>query len=120
MATSTAVPSPALPKVYRSHLPVIMAIAIFARVATLMVYAHKQHFPDLRHLGYEDIYIALSLESGHGFASPLGFPSGPTGLLAPGYPLLIAGGIHLVGMGMVAASVLIFFQMLVRSEEHTS
>ena len=113
MATATAAASPAPPKVDRSHLPVILAIAIVARVATLLVYAHKQHFPDLPHLGYEDIYIALSLDSGHGFSSPFGFPSGPTALLAPGYPLLIAGVIHLFGAGPVAAGGLIFFQMFV-------
>jgi hypothetical protein len=111
MATSTAVANPALPKVDRSHLPVILAIAIVARVATILVYVHNQHFPGLRHWGYEDIYIALSLDSGHGFASPFGFPSGPTALLAPGYPLLIAGVIHVFGTGPVAAWVLIFFQM---------
>lgn len=113
MATSTAVASPALPKVDRSHLPVILAIASVARVATILVYSHKQHFLDLPHWGYEDIYIALSLDSGHGFSSPFGFPSGPTALLAPGYPLLIAGVIHLFGTGPVAAWVLIFFQMFV-------
>src|SRR6185437_6740871 len=91
MVTATAVASPALSKAERSHLPVILAIAIVARVAMLLVYAHELGFPDLGHWGYEDIYIALSLDSGHGLSSPFGFPSGPTALLAPGYPLLIAG-----------------------------
>ena len=113
MVASTAVANPAPPKANRSHLPVILTIAIVARLATILVYAHKQRFPDLRHLGYEDIYIALSLDSGHGFSSPFGFPSGPTALLAPGYPLLIAGVIHLLGTGPIAAGMLIFFQMFV-------
>jgi len=113
MVTATAVASPALSKAERSHLPVILAIAIVARVAMLLVYAHELGFPDLGHWGYEDIYIALSLDSGHGLSSPFGFPSGPTALLAPGYPLLIAGAVHLFGAGPITAWVLILFNILV-------
>ncbi len=113
MATATVVASPAPPKVERSHLPVILAIATVARVATVLAYAHERSFPNLHQWGYEDIYIALSLASGNGFSSPFGFPSGPTALLAPGYPLLIAGVVHLFGAGPVTAWVLILFNIVV-------
>jgi hypothetical protein len=111
MAPAAAVKSRALPRVARSHLPAILAIAIVARVVTLLVYAHVNSIPSLPSLGYEDIYIALSLHNGHGFSSPFGFPSGPTALLAPGYPLLIAGVMRIFGTGSGAAWVLILFQI---------
>ncbi len=113
MALAPAVASPVLPQVDRSHLTVILVIALVARVATLLVYAHQNPLADLHHWGYENIIIALSLESGGGFSSPFGFPSGPTALLAPGYPLLIAGLIHLFGTGPITAWVLILINILV-------
>ena len=67
MALAPAVASPVLPQVDRSHLTVILVIALVARVATLLVYAHQNPLADLHHWGYENIIIALSLESGGGF-----------------------------------------------------
>lgn len=112
MATATALGSPALPRVQRSHLPVILAVALIARVVMVLLFARANGIPELRAWGYENIYIALSLESGHGFSSPFGFPSGPTALLAPGYPLLITGAVRLFGAGQFAAFVLIFLNIL--------
>ena len=40
--------------------------------------------------GTEVGFVAQSLVMGHGFASPFGPPSGPTALIAPGYPWLTA------------------------------
>lgn len=112
MPPSITTQTPARVRSYRSWF-VILTIAMLARLATVLIYARYNPLPDLRNLGYEDIFIALSLASGHGFSSPFGFPSGPTALLAPGYPLLIAAVIHMVGSGPAAAWVLIVFNILV-------
>ena len=112
MATAAAAASTALPKVERSHLRVILTIGIVARLVILLGYAHLNSIRDLTYWGYENIYIALSLASGHGFSSPFGFPSGPTALLTPGYPLLIAGVARVVGLGPAASWVLIVLNSL--------
>jgi hypothetical protein len=103
--------SPALPRADRSHLPIILAIAIVARVVTLLFYAHLNPIKQLSSLAYENVYIALSLIGGHGFSSPFGFSSGPTALLAPGYPFFLAGVMKLFGTGPAAAWAIILFQI---------
>jgi hypothetical protein len=113
MGTSTAAIGAPIPTVRRSHAPAILAIATIARLVIILTYVEKNHLPNLHSLGYENIYIALSLNSGHGFSSPFGFPSGPTALLAPGYPLLIAGVIYVLGAGPAAAWFLILLNTLV-------
>jgi hypothetical protein len=71
-------------KPVRSHLAAILAIAIVARVAFTAVNAHLFPYPPLARWGYENVSIALSLHSGHGFGSPFYFSSGPTVFMTPG------------------------------------
>lgn len=112
MGTSTAAIRAPMSRVKSFHAPAIFAIAIIARLATILIYVEKNQLPNLHSLGYENVYIALSLNSGHGFSSPFGFPSGPTALLPPGYPLLIAAVIHVLGAGSAAAWFLILLNTL--------
>ena len=99
----------------RSHLPFIMALAVIARVvfATFVLRAGlSERATSITSWNYEDVFIAQSLLSGAGYSSPFHFPSGPTALLSPGYPLLIAGVLRFTGNGRAAVVALIGFQIL--------
>lgn len=48
--------------------------------------------------GSEMGYIADSLMRGRGFSSPFGYETGPTAIIAPGYPLFTALIFHLFGV----------------------
>ena len=58
--------------------------------------------------------LAGSLLHGHGFSSPFGVPTGPTALIAPGYPTLIAAVFFLFGIDSFASEIaIIALQILV-------
>jgi uncharacterized membrane protein YtjA (UPF0391 family) len=98
----------------RSHLPFIMALAVIARVvfATFVLRAGlSERATSITSWNYEDVFIAQSLLSGAGYSSPFHFPSGPTALLSPGYPLLIAAVLRFTGNGRAAVVALIGFQI---------
>jgi hypothetical protein len=99
-------------KPVRSQLPLMIALALLSRLALAIAYSHWNQMFALRSWGYENISIALSLSDGQGFASPFYFPSGPTAFMAPGYPLIIAAVIRMLGAGTAAAWALIIFQIL--------
>ncbi len=90
----------------------ILAIALIARLAALLYIFHIKSLAHITFWGNEDVAIALSVHEGHGYSSPFGIPSGPTALLAPGYPLLIAAVMHLFGTGASATVMLLAFQTL--------
>ena len=47
-------------------------------------------YRDHWHFGWEMGRIARSIVEGHGFSSPFFDPSGPTAMLPPAYPYLVA------------------------------
>jgi hypothetical protein len=58
--------------------------------------------------------LASSLLHGHGFSSPFGVPTGPTALIAPGYPTLIAALFFVFGTDTFASEIaIIALQILV-------
>ena len=58
--------------------------------------------------------LAGSLLHGHGLSSPFGVPTGPTALIAPGYPTLIAAVFFLFGIDTFASEIaIIALQILV-------
>jgi len=78
---------------------VIVAVALLARLVYLFRFFHAQppavahgHFPL-----YEVVCVAKSLAEGHGFGSPLPSPSGPTAMVTPVFPFLLAGIFKLFG-----------------------
>ena len=73
-----------------SHAVAILAVALLLRL--LIVWFVLARFPHnwLYSRGIELGTLAQSLAAGHGLNSPLGGSTGPTALLAPGYPALIA------------------------------
>ncbi len=63
---------------------------------------------------YEMGLLAGSLLHGHGLSSPFGVPTGPTALIAPGYPTLIAAVFFLFGINSFASEIaIIALQILV-------
>lgn len=111
MATATVPERPAQAGSARSHLPFIMALGFVARVVFAAHVLQSEPAKTLPAWNYEDIFIAISLIHGGGYASPFGYPSGPTAILAPGYPLLLAGLIRFTGTGHFAVYALIGFQI---------
>jgi len=59
-------------------------------------------------------FLANSLLHGHGFSSPFGVPTGPTAMIAPGYPVLIAAVFFVFGIYTFASEIaIIALQILV-------
>lgn len=94
----------------RSHFWFILMIAAVVRLGAFLYISHHRHLGAITFWGNEDIAIASSLYQHHGYASPFGIPSGSTALLAPGYPILIAAVMYLLGNGPAAVIVMIAFQ----------
>lgn len=110
MSTATVSERLVEAKPARSHLPFIVTIAIVARVVFAACSLRGPSAP-ITSWNYEDIFIAISLIHGNGYSSPFQFPSGPTAILSPGYPLLIAAFLRFTGTGPVAVFVLVGFQI---------
>jgi 4-amino-4-deoxy-L-arabinose transferase-like glycosyltransferase len=57
--------------------------------------------------GYEFGRVARSIATGHGFSSPYPEPTGPTALIGPVYPYLLAGVFKVFGVYTTASALLI-------------
>lgn len=74
--------------------------ALLVRIAVMTV-GHFYRIPpyeDHFKFGFEMGRIARSLATGHGYANPFHYPSGPTAWVTPLYPLLMAGVFRLFGV----------------------
>lgn len=112
MATAAAPEHFTQAKAARSHLPWIVSLAVAARVLMAVTYSHSNHLYPIDHWGYENVSIALAILEGHGVSSPFFFPSGPTAFMPPGYPLLLACFMRVLGTGVTATIGVIAFQIL--------
>ena len=77
------------------------AVTLLALLLRLLVCAFAmKHFGAawFFNRGTEVGFVAQSLLSGQGFASPFGLPTGPTALIAPGYPWLTAAVFQCAGL----------------------
>ena len=81
----------------------LVAFAIRLAVSAVMIPEFTDPYRDHWHFGWEMGRIARSICEGHGFASPFFDPSGPTAMLPPVYPYLVALGMKLFS-GFTAAS----------------
>jgi hypothetical protein len=90
----------------------ILVLAVVARIVAVVVSFHFSRVPPLTDWGFENIAIALSLHAGHGFSSPFFSQSGPTAFMAPGYPLVLAAVMSVLGTGSVAATAVVVLQEL--------
>jgi 4-amino-4-deoxy-L-arabinose transferase-like glycosyltransferase len=88
----------------------IFAVALASRLA-LMIGLYTTAVPLARFwdTGLEMEHLAGSLAAGAGFASPFGGHTGPTAMLAPGYPLAIAGVFRLLGPFTAASAWTVLF-----------
>ena len=106
--------SPALSRARRRSLAVILVVALLGRLLVLLNVALTRPHNWLFAHPYEMGLLAGSLLHGHGFSSPFGVPTGPTALIAPGYPTLIAAVFFLFGIDTFASEIaIIALQILV-------
>ena len=85
----------------------IVVLALGLRIAVMVLF-RSYEIPGSRdhwEFGYETGRIARSLATGQGFSSPMPEPSGPTALLPPGYPLVLAGIFRVWGVYTLQAAI---------------
>jgi 4-amino-4-deoxy-L-arabinose transferase-like glycosyltransferase len=96
----------------RSHTVPILATALLLRLLILWFviarFPHKWLYPRGIELGT----LAQSLASGQGLSSPFGGSTGPTALLAPGYPAIIALFFRTFGSFTFAAAIAVMTMQL--------
>lgn len=80
-----------------------LRLAVMAFTYTGQLDPAQDHFP----FGFETGRIARSIASGQGFSSPYPLPSGPTALMTPVYPYLLAGVFELFGIYTPASALVI-------------
>ena len=85
-------------------LLIVLGTALFLRVALILsVLAHPGPAWFFSR-GSEMGFLADSLLHGHGLSSPFGMPTGPTAIVAPGYPLVTALVFRVLGSYTWAAA----------------
>ena len=95
-------------------LPVILGVALLGRLLVLADVAFTHPHNWLFSHPYEMGFLASSLLHGHGLSSPFGVPTGPTAMIAPGYPILIAAVFFVFGTYTFASEIaIIALQILV-------
>jgi 4-amino-4-deoxy-L-arabinose transferase-like glycosyltransferase len=101
--------------IQRPKTPVILALALLARL--LVLWFALQRFPHnwLYGRGIELGTLAQSLVTGHGLSSPFGGSTGPTALLAPAYPGIIALLFRALGSFTFAAAIAVMVMQLLFS-----
>jgi hypothetical protein len=82
-------------------------VALLGRLLVLANVAFTRPHNWLFSHPYEMGLLASSLLHGHGFSSPFGVPTGPTALVAPGYPILIAAVFFVFGTCTFASEIAI-------------
>lgn len=81
----------------RVHILSVVGIAAVLRLTIVWLVATRFPHDWLFKRGIELGLVADSLQGGRGFSSPYGGSTGPTALLAPGYPAIIAVIFHWFG-----------------------
>jgi 4-amino-4-deoxy-L-arabinose transferase-like glycosyltransferase len=76
----------------------LVAFLIRVAVSAVMISEFVDPYRDHWHFGWEMGRIARSICQGHGFSSPFFDPSGPTAMLPPVYPYLLAACMKLFGI----------------------
>ena len=88
---------------------VIVVVALAFRIALILALGtyHRDVAEDHIAFGYETGRVARSIVQGQGISSPFRGPSGPTGVLMPVYPYLLAGVFKLFGIYTTASAIAI-------------
>jgi 4-amino-4-deoxy-L-arabinose transferase-like glycosyltransferase len=100
---------------FKAHTVTILVLALVARL--LILWFAVTRFPHnwLYSRGIELGTLAQSLVAGQGLSSPFGGSTGPTALLAPGYPALIALLFRIFGSFTFTAAIAVMLVQLVFS-----
>ena len=85
----------------------LAALAVRLVISALMIPEHLNPARDHWKFGWEMGRVARSIYDGNGFSSPFLDPSGPTAILPPVYPYLIAGCMKLFSGYTVASTMAI-------------
>jgi 4-amino-4-deoxy-L-arabinose transferase-like glycosyltransferase len=99
----------------RPHTLAIAAVAILLRLLTLWFVMARFPHNWLYSRGIELGTLAQSLVAGQGLSSPFGGSTGPTALLAPGYPAIIALCFRAFGSFTFSAAVAVMGMQLLFS-----
>lgn len=87
----------------------VVAVALILQISAIIFSGIYRRVPSSSHYGFPDEMgrIAESIASGRGFSSPYGVRTGPTALMPPVYPYLLAGVFDLFGNGSLASAFVI-------------
>ena len=99
----------------RTHTRSILALALVTRLLVLWLVVTRFPHDWLFSRGIELGTLAQSLVSGNGLSSPFGGSTGPTALLAPGYPALIALVFRFFGCFTFTAAIAVMVMQLLFS-----
>jgi 4-amino-4-deoxy-L-arabinose transferase-like glycosyltransferase len=99
----------------RTHTVTILGLALAARL--LVLWFAVTRFPHnwMYSRGIELGTLAQSLAAGQGLSSPFGGSTGPTALLAPGYPVLISVLFRIFGSFTFTAAIAVMLMQLLFS-----
>jgi len=103
------------PRGTSTHAIAIVAIAILLRLLIVSFVIVKFPHNWFYTRGIELGTLAHSLAAGQGLSSPLGGATGPTALLAPGYPVVIALFFRIFGSFTVSAAIAVMTMQLLFS-----
>src|SRR5262245_65992864 len=75
------------------HLVLMVGAGLAIRLIAVLLLYREQLSPqwDYFSFGWENGRVARSIVSGQGFSSPMVLPTGPTAIVPPLYPFLLAG-----------------------------
>jgi hypothetical protein len=104
--------SPSALATHSKHEGKILVLALLLRL--LVLWFAVVQFPHnwLYSRGIEQGTLAQSMVTGHGFSSPFGGSTGPTAMLSPGYPAIIALFFRVFGSFTFTAAIAIMVMQL--------
>jgi hypothetical protein len=102
-------------RVRRRTVVVILGTALLARLFATWVFIANHPKNWLFSHPYEMGFVANSLIHGLGYSSPFGGSTGPTAIVAPGYPTLIAGIFLVFGSYTLASAIAIMAMQILFS-----
>ena len=106
-STPTLPPDRVVPR--STRVSTIVLVALVLRLAVIFIGHTYRINPrnDFQNFGFEMGRVARSLAAGHGFSSPFDLPTGPTALVPPLYPGILAAIFKIFGVYTRAAAIAI-------------
>jgi len=106
-ATQAAIATPTASQPGRQTLFAIYGAALLMRLMALWSSITSHPHTWLFSHPWEMGLLATTLLHHQGYSSPFGVPTGPTAIIAPGYPTLVAGIFAVFGIGTFASALVI-------------